>query len=100
MEVKLDTTIIERVERNDLRSDWRAIAKRLQEDEGRWRIVHITERTDRGICEEIRARLARVGCRAQVVALMGFGHLPRPWTGYAVFARIPEYEHLLWQGAK
>lgn len=101
MEVKLDPKIIDAISRHELRKDWRAIAKRLEAAEGAWVLVGVVQRSDRGVADETRERLRAVGCRAQVVGLFGLDGAisseglyagpsnPRPWRGFAVFARIP-----------
>lgn len=89
MEERLHPRLIEAAERGELRRDWRAMARRIEAQEGRWQLVGIPKRKDRGIVAHVTECLAAVGCRAQVVALNGLGADPRPWTGWAVFARIP-----------
>lgn len=89
MEVKLSPKIIDAISRGELRKDWRSTAKRVEAQEGKWQLVGVTDRTDRGVAAEVTERLGSVGCRAQVVALLGLGEHPRPWTGWAIFARIP-----------
>lgn len=89
METTLSPSIITKIERGALGRDWKAIAKRVEAMEGHWQLVLTTDRTDRGIQAEVRERLRSVGCRAQVVALKGLEIHQRPWTGWAVFARIP-----------
>lgn len=93
MEVKLSPRIITAIERGELRRDWRAVAKRIEAQEGKWQLVSVTEKPDRGITAEVTERLRSVGCRAQVVALLGLNSGPRPWNGWAVFARIPRSVH-------
>lgn len=89
MEVKLDPGLVDKINNNRLREDWGAIARRVTEFGPRWTLVWHTYRMDPGITPEIRSRLAKHNCRAQVVSIVGIGYGPRPWTGVNVYARIP-----------
>jgi hypothetical protein len=89
MEVKLHPKLITAIERGELRRDWRDVARRIEAQEGQWQLVAVTQRNDRGVAKEVEDRLKRVGCIAQVIALKGMNIHQRPWSGWAVFARIP-----------
>jgi hypothetical protein len=94
MEVKLDPKLIEAVNRAKVKRDWKAIARRIEAMEGRWQLIEITANRqnperDRGIAGEYKEKLRSVGCTAQVVALQGMNINQRPWSGWAIYARIP-----------
>lgn len=94
MQVVLEPRLADRLREPGLRRDWKAVARRVAEAGGRWILVHTDAgyARGRGVQAEVRDRLARCGVRAQVVALHGIGEGPRPWQGWAVFARIPPDE--------
>lgn len=89
MEVKLDPKFIEAVRAGDLKIDWKSVAKRVEAQEGKWQMVFVTKRYDKGLAEEVASRLARVGCKARVVVgcPMNQGMIANP--DRVVFARIP-----------
>lgn len=94
MEVKLDPKLIDAVARARAKRDWRSIARRIEAREGQWQLIEVTPnrsdpRRDRGIAAEYKEKLRGVGCIAQVVALQGMNINQRPWSGWAVYARIP-----------
>lgn len=94
MEVKLDPGLIDAVNRAKVKRDWRAIGQRIEAMEGQWQLIEVTgnrenPERDRGIAGEYKAKLAAAGCVAQVVALQGMNINQRPWSGWAIFARIP-----------
>jgi hypothetical protein len=94
MEVLLEPKLIDAVNRARVKRDWRAIARRIEAMEGQWQLIEVTgnrERPelDRGIAAEYKEKLRGVGCIAQVVALQGMNINQRPWSGWALFARIP-----------
>ena len=93
MEVKLAPSLIDAIARAEANRDWRAIARRIEAQEGRWQLIEIHQgfelaaaRDHRRYCEE---KLRGVGCRVQVVGLQGMNIHQRPWSGWAFFARIP-----------
>jgi hypothetical protein len=87
VELRLSPKIVEAIESKSLRSDWGALARRVEAAEGHWQMVAMTPEVRRGIAAECKERLRRQGCRAEVVGLVGLGAHPRPWTGIVVFAR-------------
>jgi hypothetical protein len=95
MEIRLDPRA-EEILRRPVRTDWKAIAERVRQRANSsisaWQLVHVGAGYDSNIAElkaHIEERLRAHGCRAQVVALHGIGEGPRPWQGFAVFARCP-----------
>ena len=88
-ELRIDPRASAILARGEMRRDWRPVASRVEADQGRWRLVWVAPDVRKGIAREVRERLAAVGCRAEVVGLVGLGTHPRPWTGIAVFARVP-----------
>lgn len=89
IETHLHPNVVAAIEKGELGTNWRALATRIEAQEGRWQLVSVTQRNDKGIAAEVRERLRGVGCIAQVVALQGMMIHQRPWSGWAVFARIP-----------
>lgn len=91
MEVKLDPKLVAALNKaGPIRRDWRAIVKRMEALEGRWLLVASVESNAAGIVAVIKERLMAVGCRAEVVALQGMMVNQRPWSGWKVFARLPD----------
>ena len=93
MEVKLDPRVISAVERGDLGRSWRQLARKIESREGGWQLVEVVPFCEKNKIREkrehIRTRLLAVGCRSQVVALQGMNINQRPWSGWALYARVP-----------
>lgn len=89
MEVKLDPSLIDAINKAKAKPDWRAIAQRIAALEGGWCLVWTSEKP---ATEWVREHLRRVGCRAEVRSLQGYAVNERPWTGWKTFARIPDVE--------
>lgn len=93
VDVKLDPKAIVALNRGDQGRSWRQLAKKIESREGDWQLVEVVPLCSKASMgekrEHIRASLRAVGCRAQVVALQGMNINQRPWSGWAVYARIP-----------
>ena len=93
MELLLDPKLVDAVNRATVKRDWRAIARRIEAQEGRWQLIEIHPGSDKDAARDHRLyceeKLRGVGCRVQVVGLQGMNIHQRPWSGWAFFARIP-----------
>lgn len=91
MEVILHPNVIREIERGELHRNWRAMRRRIEAAEGQWQLVLVSKPEDngRGVAAAVKEKLAGVGLTAQVVALKGMEIHQRPWSGWAVFARVP-----------
>lgn len=65
--------------------------RRIEAAEGEWQLCFVSkpESNGPGVAAAVKERLAAVGLTAQVVALKGMMIHQRPWSGWAVFARVP-----------
>lgn len=89
MEVKLDPRAAAMIESTELRKDWKPIRARLEAAEGHWVVVATTKRFDKGLREDIDAKLRGVGCIAQIVVGAPANQGPLANPDRVVFARIP-----------
>lgn len=89
MEVILHPNVIREIERGQLHRNWRAMKARIEAAEGAWQLVQVTEGSGAGIVAAVREKLEAVGFKGHVVALKGMMIHQRPWSGWAVYARVP-----------
>lgn len=89
METVLHPNVIREIERGELHRNWRAMRGRIEAAEGAWQLVLTTDGNGPGIVAAVKEKLAGVGLTCHVVALQGMMIHQRPWSGWAVFARIP-----------
>ena len=91
METILHPNVVDAISRGELHRNWRAMRKRIEAAEGEWQLCFVSkpENNGPGVAEAVTERLAAVGLVAQVVALKGMMIHQRPWSGWAVYARVP-----------
>lgn len=89
----IDPRAIDAINHGYVEKDWRTIARRLTELEGGWQLLGYAQNQPdaRGIVRDAREQLRGKGVRCEVHALYGLGEAgtPRPWSGWAIFARVP-----------
>jgi hypothetical protein len=93
VEIKHYPQLADAISRGTDRRDWRSIAKRIEGMQGQWQLIETVPFVEKTAVkhrrEEIKEKLRGVGCTTQVVALQGMNIHQRPWSGWAIFARIP-----------
>lgn len=91
METVLHPNVVREIERGTLHRNWHAMKARIEAAEGAWQLVLVTkpDANGEGVAAAVTEKLRDVGGRFQVVALKGMMIHQRPWSGWAVFARVP-----------